>query len=193
MPTREFVVQNIRARIAVLTSIEDDVPNLLLCIFDTSYISSHSSQFLLKICYFSLWSLKVLLCFWCSSYKLSLSSRFAFGGRQKKLNFCLSYWMPSGKKHCPLNSVDLQSRSFLSLFQAASLKTNNFPLILRGRRSLHLFLLQLFPPCVTETESLHLNKSLDGWIGDVVLPDLVKHLLFVWGEMASQIGLFFSF
>lgn len=66
-----------------------------------------------------------------------------------------------------LNSVNLQSRSFLSLFQAASLKTNNFPLILRGKRSLHLFLLQLFLRCVTETESLHLNKSLDGWIGDV--------------------------
>lgn len=91
-------------------------------------------------------------------------------GRDKqKLNFCFfPIWIPLAKP-CPLVELPGLAEQGFSIplpSSISSVKTNNFPLMHKGRDSFHFLYSSFFFSLHLETVSSHLKKSLGSWVGD---------------------------
>lgn len=72
-------------------------------------------------------------------------------------------------KPCPLVELPGLAEQGFSIplpSSISSVKTSNFPVMHKGRNSLHFLYSSFFFSLHLETESSHLNKSLDSWVGD---------------------------
>lgn len=136
--------------------------NLLFCSFDVLFSTP------LKIGYFSISSLKVLLCSWYLSCTFPEFQIYVWGQAKRSLiSVSSSYGIPLGEL-CPLVELPGFTEQGFSIPPPSCIASkkppNNFPLVQRGRNSRHLFVLQLFSHCMLEMESSRIDESLESWI-----------------------------